>query len=98
MNHLARTVLSSSPEETHGPRLHSLAVTEGSFAAGKTLGEIELEVTGSRISSIRRQNQRLTAPPLDTLIEKGDVLVLMGTPEQLAAAELRLLKGRSQRR
>jgi CPA2 family monovalent cation:H+ antiporter-2 len=92
------TDVADDPEETHGPRLHSLAVTEGSFAAGKTLGEIELEVTGSRISSIRRQNQRLTAPPLDTLIEKGDVLVLMGTPEQLAAAELRLLKGRSQRR
>ena len=86
------------PDEEHGPRLHSLTVTEGSFAAGRTLDEIDLARTGSSISAIRRQSQRLTAPAPNTLIELGDVLVLLGTPEQLAAAELRLLKGRSQRR
>ncbi len=83
------------PEEAHGQRLRSLAISGSDFAKGRTLKQIDLEAMGSRVSAIRRGRERITSPPADMTIEEGDVLVVLGTPAQLDATELRLIKGRS---
>jgi len=42
---------------------------------------------------VRRRNVRTVTPVAGTRIEEGDVLVLLGTEEDLAAAEMKLLQG-----
>jgi CPA2 family monovalent cation:H+ antiporter-2 len=74
------------------PRLHSVMLTERSGAAGRTLAELGLkdlvEVTG-----VRRRGMRTTVPEPDYRLQAGDVVVLLGRPENLTAAERRLLRG-----
>ena len=42
---------------------------------------------------MRRRNIRGIAPDPTTRIEEGDVLVLLGAEQDLAAAEIRLVQG-----
>jgi CPA2 family monovalent cation:H+ antiporter-2 len=42
---------------------------------------------------VRRRNIRGVAPEPDTRVEAGDVLVLLGAEQDLAAAEIRLMQG-----
>ena len=73
-------------------RLHSVLITEGASAIGKTLGEIAIDDLVS-IKSIKRRNIRGLEPDNSLHIAAGDVLVLLGLPEELAAAEFKLLQG-----
>jgi CPA2 family monovalent cation:H+ antiporter-2 len=74
------------------PRLQSVHLTERAFARGKVLSALRLdglvEVTG-----VRRKGARARRPGPDWVFESGDVVVLLGRPENLALAEQRLLKG-----
>jgi CPA2 family monovalent cation:H+ antiporter-2 len=74
------------------PRLHSVLLTERSIAVGKSLAEIDVgklvEVTG-----VRRHGVRSAVPRPEDRFEAGDVVVLLGKPENLALAEQRLLRG-----
>ncbi|MDQ6618504.1 MAG: cation:proton antiporter [Pseudomonadota bacterium] len=85
------TDASDAADNLH-PRLHSVTLPERAFAVGRTIGEIDLdhrvEVTG-----VRRHGSRLPAVLPDLALAPGDVLVLLGRPEQLAMAEARLLQG-----
>ncbi len=62
-------------------------------AVGHSLAEIKLdglvEVTG-----VRRRGSRSQQPGPDWLFEAGDLVVLLGRPEQLALAEQRLLRAK----
>jgi CPA2 family monovalent cation:H+ antiporter-2 len=80
-------------DEAQEPRLHSVTLTPGAAAAGRTLGELALEEIGVGVTALRRQNTRMTFPGPQTVLQEGDVIVLRGTPEQLAAAEIHLLQG-----
>jgi monovalent cation:H+ antiporter-2, CPA2 family len=75
-------------------RLHSIALERGSYAAGRTLGELQLTELGVSVETIRRRDTRLTAPSAETALHDGDVVVLLGVPVNLSAAELRLLQGK----
>ncbi len=75
------------------PRLHSVVLAEGARAIGKLLGELQLEETAVSVSAIRRRGIRGIAPGVETRLEAGDVVVLLGVPAALAAAEERLLRG-----
>jgi CPA2 family monovalent cation:H+ antiporter-2 len=75
------------------PRLHSVLIPSGAAAAGCSLGELRLADLPVEVRVVRRRNIRGAAPTDETVVEVGDVLVLLGTPEQLAAAETRLLQG-----
>jgi CPA2 family monovalent cation:H+ antiporter-2 len=75
------------------PRLHSIAIGAGAKAIGKSLGEIDLGGLNVSVNAVRRQNVRTVTPDADTRVEEGDVLVLMGLEENLAAAEIKLLQG-----
>jgi len=74
------------------PRLHSVVLTEGAAAIGKRLDDIALpgrvEITG-----VRRPGSRPLAATPDRVFEGGDVLILLGRPEDLTVAEQRLLQG-----
>jgi CPA2 family monovalent cation:H+ antiporter-2 len=80
-------------DEADQPRLHSITVTPDSAAIGRTLGEIDLARLRVQVTAVRRRNIRGVAPEAGTRIEEGDVLVLLGTEEDLAAAEIQLMRG-----
>ena len=74
------------------PRLHSVLLTERSAAVGRTFAELDfkglVEVTG-----VRPRGMRTTLPAPDYRFAAGDVVVLLGRPENLTVAERRLLRG-----
>jgi monovalent cation:H+ antiporter-2, CPA2 family len=73
-------------------RLHSVLLTERAAAVGRSLGELEVdglvEVTG-----VRRRGTPSKRPGPDFRFEVGDVVVLLGRPQELAIAEAKLLEG-----
>ncbi len=75
------------------PRLHSVSLSAGAHAIGRSLGDLDLAQLGISVSAIRRRGIRGLEPGPETRLEIGDVVVLLGVPEALAAAEVRLLKG-----
>ena len=72
------------------PRLHSVLLPERSRAVGATLSTLGLddlvEVTG-----VRRRGARSRLPGGDWVFEAGDIVTILGRPEDLALAEQRLL-------
>ncbi|MHB1173730.1 MAG: monovalent cation:proton antiporter-2 (CPA2) family protein [Sulfuriferula sp.] len=80
--------------DTAQPRLLSVLITgQAAAAAGKTLAETGVLELGIEVIAIRRRNIRGLDPEPETQVLAGDVLVLRGIPENLAAAEIRLLQG-----
>ena len=80
------------PDEAREPRLHSVTLAAGASASGRSLGELALDEVGVRVTALRRRELRMISPDPQTALQEGDVIVLLGTPEQLAAAEMRLLQ------
>ena len=79
-------------EDENQPRLHSVWLTPGASAIGKTLAELDLEGMGCEVSAIRRRGIRAVEPAPETRLEIGDVVVVLGDPEAVSAAEERLLQ------
>ena len=75
------------------PRLHSVMVTQGAAAIGKTFSQLNLMALHVEVSAVRRRKVRTMEPGPDTVIEEGDVVVILGTEESVAAAEMKLLQG-----
>ncbi len=82
-----------SLEERQQVRLHSVPLEAGAYGIGKSLAELRLKELGVEITAVRRQRIRVVDPVPETRLELEDVLVLLGTPSQIASAETRLLKG-----
>jgi len=80
-------------DESSQPRLHSVVIEAGAAAIGKSLDDLDLASLDVAVNAVRRQNVRTVTPSAGTRIEEGDVLVLMGREEDLAAAEMKLLQG-----
>lgn len=80
-------------DQADQPRLHSVTITSGAAAIGKQLGELELGILGVEVTALRRQNARTVTPDPNTRVEEGDVLVLLGAEEGVAAAEMKLMQG-----
>ena len=74
-------------------RLHSVTVPPGARAIGKVLDDLQFDELGVLVTAIRRHGVRMPTPGPDSAIEEGDVLVLLGLPVGLEAAEQRLLQG-----
>ena len=72
------------------PRLKSVLLTERATAIGRTLEELDLDRL-VEVSGVRRAGVRSARPAPDWRFEPGDVVVLLGRPENLAIAEARLL-------
>ncbi len=75
------------------PRLHTVLVTQGAMAAGHRLDELRLNELLVEVVAIRRQGIKGVDPQPETRIQVGDVLMLRGAADGLAAAEFRVLQG-----
>ncbi len=75
------------------PRLLTVVIVPGAAAINKTLGDLDLASLFVEVTAVRRRHIRGLLPSLDTKLEAGDVVVLRGTQENLAAAEIRLMQG-----
>lgn len=73
--------------------LHTLTILPTAAAINKTLAEINLKTLTVEVIAVRRRNIRGLLPSVDTKLEAGDVVVLKGTQENLAAAEIKLMQG-----
>ncbi len=74
-------------------RLSTLTLPLGAQSIGKALGHLALHALGVQVVSLRRSNGK-PVPPDDALaLQDSDTLVLSGTPEALALATDKLLKG-----
>lgn len=76
--------------EKNSPRLLTITIPPDAAAINKTLKDIDLAV---EVTAVRRRNIRGPLPTDETRLESGDVIVLRGTQENLAAAEIKLLQG-----
>ncbi|MFZ6674570.1 monovalent cation:proton antiporter-2 (CPA2) family protein [Undibacterium sp. Xuan67W] len=72
-------------------RLHTVFLTERAKAIGKTLNELELANLDVDVSAVRRGTNRLDQSR-EIILQEADVVVVRGTAEAVARAELRLLK------
>ncbi|MGH8704518.1 MAG: NAD-binding protein, partial [Burkholderiales bacterium] len=87
---------SDEPEtvEEAQPRLRAVTLTGNAHGVGRTLAELGLEEIGVQVKAVRRPGAaRRLAPQEVERLAQGDVVVLLGVPELLAAAEIRLLQG-----
>jgi CPA2 family monovalent cation:H+ antiporter-2 len=96
---LLRGLFHGSGDELEGDgealaRLHSVTLDERAQALGRPLAQLGLDALGVQVRAVRRRGARskLTAAGAGAL-QAGDVVVLLGDPESLAAAEVRLLRG-----
>lgn len=78
-------------DEEQQPRLHSVLLIPGAAAIGRTLDDLNLDELDCEVSAIRRRGIRAMEPAPETLLEEGDVVVVLGLPEGVSAAEERLL-------
>lgn len=79
-------------DDHHQPRLHSVLLSPGAAAIGRTLDQLNLDQLGCEVSAIRRRGIRAIEPAPETRLEEGDVVVVLGAPEAVMAAEERLLQ------
>jgi CPA2 family monovalent cation:H+ antiporter-2 len=88
-----RGITDEAESEEQQPRLRSVIISAGAAAIGRTLGEIDLARLNVEVTAVRRRNVRTLTPDNETRIAEGDVVVLLGLEEELAAAEITLMQG-----
>jgi K+:H+ antiporter len=90
-----RTAADTAGEATDKlqPRFLNVLLRDSDAAVGKTLDEVNLGSLQVEVNAVRRHNVQGSQPAGDMVLRAGDVLVLLGAPEQLAAAQTRLRSG-----
>ena len=76
--------------ESMQPRFHHVMLESKDTAVGKRLGEMKLDELNVEVNGVRRHNVHGSEPSPDMLLKAGDVLMLLGQPIMLEAAEKRL--------
>ncbi len=74
-------------------RLQSVELPEAAYAVGCALGSLKLRESGVIVTAVRRGGIKGHQPEPDMVLQSEDILVLYGTPEDLAHAETLLLQG-----
>jgi CPA2 family monovalent cation:H+ antiporter-2 len=75
------------------PRFHNVMLSEKHAAVGKRLGDLALDELNVEVNGVRRHNMLGNEPSADMILKTGDVLLLLGQPVTLEAAEKRLREG-----
>ncbi len=76
------------------PRLRAVTLGGSAYAIGKPPAELRLEEIGVELKLVRRPGESAKLAPGEIAsLREGDVVVLLGVPELLSAAEARLLRG-----
>jgi CPA2 family monovalent cation:H+ antiporter-2 len=76
-----------------GERLASILVDARLGGKSRSLAELDLDSVGAAVVNLRRRSVHGFEYGPETRLEAGDILILRGTPEALAAAEIRLGAG-----
>ncbi len=79
--------------ESLQPRFQNVLLNAGDAAVGKRLEEMKLDELNVEVNAVRRHNVEGSQPAGDMVLLAGDVLVLLGQPVTLEAAEKRLREG-----
>ena len=74
-------------------RFQNVMLNAGDAAVGRHLKEIKLGELNVEVNAVRRHNVEGSQPSGDMVLRVSDVLVLLGQPVTLEAAEKRLRKG-----
>ncbi len=90
-----RTPRDEIGEETDSiqPRFQSVMLQEQDRAVGMRLGDLKFSELNIEVNGVRRHNLLGSEPSDDMLLRAGDVLMLLGQPMMLEAAEKRLRQG-----
>jgi K+:H+ antiporter len=94
---LLRGLFAGTTDERAGDevsRLHAVTLQEGAYALGRPLIDLRLTDCGVQVRTVRRPGTRSRLTPEEAgALQPGDIVVLLGDPEALIAAEERLLRG-----
>lgn len=74
-------------------RFHSVMLHDADAAVGRRLGDLKLDELNVEVNGVRRHNVLGGQPSDDMQLHAGDVLLLLGQPLMLEAAERRLREG-----
>jgi CPA2 family monovalent cation:H+ antiporter-2 len=74
-------------------RLQSLTLTKDAACIGQTVGDWLPRLPGVQLVSLRRAQGAVVVPQPTTALSVGDTLVMSGSPQALARAELGLFNG-----
>jgi monovalent cation:H+ antiporter-2, CPA2 family len=75
-------------------RLHAVTLDARAAAIGKPLAALDLDRLGVQVRAVRRPGTKSKLAPAEAgLLQAGDVVVLLGAPGLIGAAEDRLLRG-----
>jgi CPA2 family monovalent cation:H+ antiporter-2 len=75
-------------------RLHSVIISAGAYAIGRSLSDMQLDNFNVEVKSIRRPNSNGAQLNSESPLAEGDVVVLLGQPTGLTNAQNALLIGR----
>jgi hypothetical protein len=78
-------------EDAAAPRLHALQLPPSARVVGRRIDACGLDSIGVVVKAIRRGPGPALVLEPGLLLQAGDTLVLLGTPQQLDAAELTLI-------
>lgn len=74
-------------------RFRSILLKTDDHAVGRTLDDVNLDALQVTTNAVRRHNTESSTPSGDLVLQAGDVLVLLGSPDQLDHAEQYLRDG-----
>ncbi|MCM2327989.1 MAG: cation:proton antiporter [Lysobacter sp.] len=75
------------------PRLRSVMIGPSAACVGLTLESMNFAAMDVEVTAVRRQGVRETNPSKGMRLRENDIVVLLGSQEALAKAEIRLLQG-----
>ena len=84
------TLDSIKPEAAEQEHLHSVLMHEGCPAVGQSLSELDTEQDHVSVTALVRNEERERYPAGSTEVQANDVLVLLGSQENLERVERRL--------
>ncbi|MGO3858446.1 MAG: cation:proton antiporter domain-containing protein [Neisseriaceae bacterium] len=74
-------------------RLQSMAISEESYAANRTLAELNFAQFRTQLRLIRRGTHKIKNPAPEFVLLPGDILVMIGVPSNLINTENFILQG-----
>ena len=90
-----RGVTDANDDNSKQVRLHSVEIYKNSYARKLRLDHIDLMRFNVEVQMLRRPNMLEPILPRDDItLGEGDVVVLLGSPESLIAAEIYLISGK----
>ena len=70
-----------------------MLITPGAAVVGKRLADLRLDREGVEVRAMRRGGVHIESGLMDICVEEGDVLVLFGSEDSCAAAQISLMQG-----